>query len=58
MATTSLNDLMNDPEYQFLFEKTAEEQEIEDKLFDMSRYENSEEQTLDESWNLLHGCEA
>ena len=52
MATT-LADLLNDPEYTFLFEKTAEQEEIEDKLFDMSRYENSEDQTLDESWNLL-----
>ncbi len=52
MATT-LEDLLNDPEYTFLFEKTAEQEEIEDKLFDMSRYENSEDQTLDESWNIL-----
>ena len=49
-------DLLEDPTYAFLLEKTAEEEEIEDKLFDMSRYENSEDQSLEESMELLD-CE-
>jgi len=51
--TATLTELLNDPEYTFLFEKTAEQEEIEDKLFDMSRYENSEMQSLDESMEIL-----
>jgi len=55
--TTSLSELLSDPSYSFLLEETAEEAEISDKLFDMSRYENTEDQSLEESLDIL-GYEA
>jgi hypothetical protein len=51
--TATLTDLLEDPTYAFLFEKTAEEEELEEKLFDMSRYENTESQSLEESMEIL-----
>jgi hypothetical protein len=33
-----------------------EEQAIHDSLFDVSRYKGQESQSLDDSWQSLHGC--
>ena len=55
---TTLSELLADSAYSDLLAMTDEQQAIQDSLFDVSRYKGQDSQSLDDSWQLLHGCKA